>query len=76
MSTRLQILVPEEIGRRVRKTAQRNRVSTSAWVRGIIEQALADDRAGGDALDRLAQLSAPTGDVGDMLSEIEVGRGR
>ena len=48
----------------------------SAWVRGIIEQALADDRAGGDALDRLAQLSAPTGDVGDMLSEIVVGRGR
>ncbi|HZW00840.1 MAG TPA: hypothetical protein VFF55_04655 [Candidatus Deferrimicrobium sp.] len=76
MSSRLQILVPEEIGQRVRKTAQRNRMSTSGWVRRVIEQALADDRAGGDALDRLAQLGAPTGDVGDMLSEIEAGRGR
>jgi predicted transcriptional regulator len=75
MSIRLQVLVPEGLERRVRKAAQRSRVSTSAWVRQAIERALADDRPAGDALDRLARLGAPTGDIDQMLAEIEAGRG-
>jgi predicted transcriptional regulator len=75
MSTRLQVLVPEGLDRRVRKAAQRNRVSTSAWVRQAIERALAGDRPAPDALERMARLGAPTGDIDQMLAEIEAGRG-
>jgi predicted transcriptional regulator len=75
MSIRLQILVSEGLDRRLHKAAQRSRLSTSAWVRQAIERALADDQPAGDALDRLARLAAPTGDIEQMLSEIEAGRG-
>jgi hypothetical protein len=75
MSTRLQILVPAAVERRVRKAAQRRKLSTSAWVREAIERALADDRPVGDPLDRLGALGAPTADIGQMLAEIEAGRG-
>jgi predicted transcriptional regulator len=74
MSSRLQIIVPQELEHRVRKSAQRSRISTSAWVRRAIEQALVDERPGNDALDRLASLSAPTGDIDDVLADIEAGR--
>jgi cytidylate kinase len=40
--SRLQILVPAPLERRVRKAAQRRRLSTSAWVREAIERALAE----------------------------------
>jgi hypothetical protein len=73
--SRLQILVPALLERRVRKAAQRRRLSTSAWVREAIERALADDRPALDPLDRLSRLGAPTGDIEQMLSEIEAGRG-
>jgi len=75
MSTRLQILVPDGLDRRVRKAAQRSRLSTSAWVRLAIERALAEGRPPGDALDRLARLGAPTADIDQMLAEIDAGRG-
>jgi predicted transcriptional regulator len=76
MSTRLQIMVPSGLDRRIDRAAQRSRLSRSAWVRQAIERALEDDRIGGDALDRLAGLEAPTADIDAMLSEIEAGRGR
>ena len=74
MSHRLQVLVPESLDRRVRKAAQRSRQSTGAWVRQAIERALSDDRPA-DALERLTRLGAPTGDIEQMLAEIEAGRG-
>ena len=74
MSTRLQVLVPTGLDRKIDKAAQRRRLSRSAWVREAIERALEDDRIGGDALDRLAALDAPTADIDRMLSEIEAGR--
>jgi predicted transcriptional regulator len=73
--SRLQILVPEALERRVRKAAQRRRLSTSAWVRQAIEKALTDDRPGSDPLDRLGALGAPTADIDQMLAEIDAGRG-
>jgi hypothetical protein len=76
MSTRLQILVPAGLDRRIDMAAQRSRLSRSAWVRRAIERALEDDRVGGDALDRLAALQAPTADIDVMLHDIEAGRGR
>ena len=74
MSHRLQVLVPESLERRVRKAAQRSRLSKGAWVRQVLERALSEDRPA-DALDRLAGLGGPTGDIDQMLAEIEAGRG-
>ena len=75
MSTRLQVLIPEVLDRRIRKAAQRRRLSTGAWVREAIERALAEPTTVGDPLDRLAALGAPTGDIDQVLAEIEAGRG-
>jgi hypothetical protein len=74
-SHRLQVLVPEALQRRIQKAAQRSRLSTGAWVRKAIERHLTEDRATGDPLDRLKGLGAPTGDIDQMLAEIEAGRG-
>ena len=73
MSIRLQVLVPEALDRRVRKAAQRSQLSAGAWVRLAIERSLADDRPAGDPLDKLSGLGAPTGDIDQMLAEIEAG---
>lgn len=75
MSIRLQVLIPEALDRRVRKAAQRRKLSTGAWVRQALEQSLVTDRTGGDPLDTLSRLGAPTGDIDQMLAEIEAGRG-
>lgn len=74
MSHRLQILVPEALDRRIRKAAQRTRLSAGAWVRQAIERALQETHQG-DPLDQLAALGAPTGDIGQILAEIDAGRG-
>ena len=74
MSHRLQVLVPEALDRRIRKAAQRSRLSSGAWVRQAIERALQEPHQG-DPLDQLATLGAPTGDIEQMLAEIEAGRG-
>lgn len=74
MSRRLQILVPPGLDARIRKAAQRGRVSRGEWVRRAIERALADERSAPDPVTRLASLGAPTGDIEQMLAEIEAGR--
>jgi len=77
MSHRLQILVPAGLDARIRKAAQRGRISKGEWVRRAVERALRTDQAGsgpGDPLDRLSALGAPTGDIDQMLAEIEAGR--
>jgi len=68
------VLIPDGLDARVRKAAQRSRISKGAWVRRAIERALGDDEPGADALDRLASLGAPTADIDPMLAEIEAGR--
>jgi hypothetical protein len=50
-------------------------MSKGQWVRKAIERALAEERGAGDALERLANLGAPTADIDEMLAEIETGRG-
>jgi hypothetical protein len=74
MSHRLQILVPEALDRRIRKAAHRSRLSAGAWVRQAIERALQENHQG-DPLDQLAALGAPTGDIKQLLAEIDAGRG-
>ncbi len=75
MSTsRLQVLIPQALDARVQKAATRRRMSKGQWVREAIEKALAD-RGVDDPVARLAQIDAPTGDIDQMLAEIEAGRG-
>ena len=74
MSKRLQVLVPDGLDARLRKAAQRNRVSKGEWVRQAIERALAERAPAGDPVARLAGLGGPTADIDQMLAEIEAGR--
>jgi hypothetical protein len=75
MSHRLQVLVPEGLDSRIRKAAARSRLSKGEWVRRAIERALESPAdAAGDPLARLAGLNGPTGDIDQMLAEIEAGR--
>jgi hypothetical protein len=75
MSHRLQVLIPESLEARLKKAAERERLSKGEWVRRAIEQALAQLPRKGDVLARLEGLDAPTADIEEMLGEIEAGRG-
>ncbi|MGH7588694.1 MAG: CopG family transcriptional regulator [Gemmatimonadota bacterium] len=75
MSHRLQVLIPESLSARLQKAADRSRLSRSAWVRRVIERALEEEHAVRDPLTTLAGLGAPTGDIDQVLAEIESGRG-
>ncbi len=77
MSYRLQVLIPPQLDARLRKAAQRGRVSKGEWVRRALEQSLREARPGQaqtDPLARLSAIGAPTADIDQMLSEIEAGR--
>jgi hypothetical protein len=74
MSKRLQVLIPEGLESRVAKAAQRRRLSKGEWVRRAIERALDDNTGDADPLAELARLGGPTGDIEQMLAEIEAGR--
>ena len=56
MSHRLQVLIPEELEKRLAKAAQRRGVSKGEWVRQAIEDSL--ERSGTDIEDPLARLEA------------------
>ncbi len=74
MSYRLQVLIPTSLDARVRKAAQRTRVSKGEWVRRAIEGALRGPSQQADPLAQLARLGGPTADIGQMLAEIDAGR--
>jgi hypothetical protein len=74
MSHRLQVLIPESLDARIDKAAQRRKLSKGEWVRRAIEAALAEPPGTGDPLRQLATLGGPTGDIEQMLAEIEAGR--
>ena len=77
MSHRLQVLIPAELNARIDKAAQRGQISKGAWVRKALTSVL--DMSGNtsreDSVARLSALNAPTCDIGQMLAEIEAGRG-
>lgn len=77
MSHRLQVLIPAELDEQVRKSAQRVGISTGEWVRRALRESLSQQGSGtsqDDPVAKLAALSGPTGDIYQMLSEIERGR--
>jgi Ribbon-helix-helix protein, copG family len=77
MSHRLQVLIPAELDAQLNKAAQRSRMSKGEWVRRVLKESLQrpiKGRTTSDPLVRLESLSAPTGDIDRMLSEIDSGR--
>ena len=74
MSNRLQVLVPQELDMRIRKAAERTRISKGEWVRRALERALEEQTPVADAVAKLQSLEGPTGDIGQILEEIESGR--
>ncbi len=78
MSHRLQLLIPAPLHARIRKAADRTRVSKGEWVRRAIEEALrrqsGQARGAADPLARLASLNGPTADIDAMIAEVEAGR--
>lgn len=77
MSHRLQVLISPELDAQLEKAAQRSRVSKGEWVRRALRDVLQRTRgrkAPADPLARLESLSAPTGDIQQMLAEIDAGR--
>jgi hypothetical protein len=77
MSHRLQVLIPEVLDAKLRKAAQRSRVSKGEWVRRVLLESVGRPDSGGagsDALTRLGSLHGPTADIEQMLNEIEAGR--
>jgi hypothetical protein len=68
------VLIPPGLEARIRKAAQRRSLSKGEWVRRALESALAEPERAADPLARLSALGAPTGDIIQMLAEIEAGR--
>lgn len=77
MSHRLQVLIPTELDAQLVKAAQRSRMSKGEWVRRALRESLrrsAEVEPTVDPLARLESLGGPTGDIDQMLAEIEAGR--
>ena len=78
MSKRLQVVIPDDEFARVHEAARMQGITTSEWVRQVLRQA---ERAAstGDPDAKLAAIRAaarhafPTGDIDEMLGDIERG---
>ena len=73
---RLQVMITEDMDHRVRRAADRARVSRGAWVRQAIRERLERESGGipADPLAELRTLNGPTADICGMIGEIEAGR--
>lgn len=74
MTRRLQVSIPPELYAWLSREAQRNRVSKGEWVRRVLEEAVERSGTETSAVDRLANLNAPTANIEQMLHEIHAGR--
>ena len=78
MSTRLQILISDAEASALREAASRAGLSASEWARRALRaarDAQTDPSPSRrlDALDRALTCNHPTGDIGEMLADIERG---
>lgn len=78
MSKRLQVLLPDEEMADIQRLATRERLSVGEWVRRTLREARSAKSSGDPdvklkAVRRGAELSFPTGDIEQMLGEIERG---
>ena len=78
MSHRLELLIPEDLDARIRKAAKRSRISKAEWVRraigAMLEKSSRETQEHPNPLARMESLEGPTGDIDQMLAEIDVGR--
>jgi hypothetical protein len=80
MSKRLQLIINEKEMERLRKCAEREELTLSEWARRALERARREQEAPTaeqkrKALDRALICEHPTGDIDELLTEIERGRG-
>jgi hypothetical protein len=81
MSKRLQILIPDDEYRAVASAARRRGQPIAQVVRDSLRRTLADEEAAEDpdrriaAFLRFARFSGPTGEIDEILRDIERGRG-
>ena len=78
MSTRLQVLLPDQEMSDIQRLAKRDRVTVGEWVRRALREARAarpavEPETKLKAVRRAAEYSFPTADVKQMLTEIERG---
>lgn len=78
MSKRLQVLFDEQEFSEIQEIARRNRMTVAEWVRQVLRAARQQEplRAASRKLEVLrtaAQHSFPSGDIDEMLKEIERG---
>ena len=78
MSRRLQVLLAEDEMSDIQLLARRERLTVGEWVRRTLREARArqsvsDPETKLKAIRRAAECSFPTGDIDQMLSEIERG---
>ena len=78
MSKRLQVLLDEPELRKLLQAARRNRMTVSEWVRQSLRNALRQEPAVAPdrklaAVRASARYSFPTGEIEQMLSEVEQG---
>jgi hypothetical protein len=72
VSHRLQVLISKELDLALAQAAAREQVSKGEFVRSAIEAALAERIEAADPVAALAAIYAPTGDIDQMLAEIDV----
>ena len=78
MSKRLQVLLPEQEMKDIRRLARRERLTVGEWVRRVLREAREQKPANDPetklkAVRRAVEFSFPTADIEQMLSEIERG---
>ena len=77
MSKRLQVILDDAELREIKKIARARHLSVAAWVREVLRSARG--RAAADPADKLAAIRAaarhrfPTGDIDEVVAQIERG---
>jgi hypothetical protein len=80
MSKRLQVLLDEPELREIQRAARAKRLTVAEWVRGALREARRKEPVG-DVAEKLAAIRravkhhGPTGNIDQMLAEIEKGYG-
>jgi hypothetical protein len=80
MAKRLQVILKDPEYREIKRAARSRRMSIAEWVRQALDQAQRREPVGkvGKKLEVIraaARFDYPTGDIGQMLAEIERGYG-
>jgi hypothetical protein len=78
MSKRLQVILDDKEMRAIRSIAKRRRMTVAEWVRQVLrsarrEEPISDPRRKLEALHAAVGHSFPSGDIQQMLAEIEQG---